>query len=211
MKIWHELYVAIFQVLRASALRSMGSVDPDHRKSIEEEIEFALKKLDATRAKDETNATVIAALFDLVFLLLGRRPYRARGKFRNWSAFRTLTYSQTEEQFSYLLQSYMHRRPREHGFCDFLRPTTPIWFGRANGRSRGRTVRRTVNGCASGFRKRMRCFGDSSRRPPFPAKGEGVGGRVGGFGCHACFHGNSFMILFLWNAKNGQKHTNRAG
>ena len=118
MRFWHELYVEVFEVLRASALRSMGSVDPGHRKNIEEEIEFALKMLGATKAKDETNAAVIAALFELVFLLLGREPYRARGKVRDWSTFRTLTYSQTEEQLSYLLQSYMHRRAREHGFRD---------------------------------------------------------------------------------------------
>ncbi len=120
MRFWRELYVKVFEVLRASALRSMGSVDPDHRKNIEEEIEFALKKLDATKTKDETNAAVIAVLFDLVFLLLGRKPYRTRGKVRDWSTFRTLTYSQTEEQLSYLLQSYMHRRPREHGFRDLF-------------------------------------------------------------------------------------------
>lgn len=118
MLYWHELYVGVFEVLRASALRSMGSVDPDHRKNIEEEIEWALKMVGATKAKDETNAAVIAALFDLVFLLLGRKPYRARGKVREWSTFRTLTYSQTEEQLSNLLQSYMHRHLREHGFSD---------------------------------------------------------------------------------------------
>ncbi len=116
MQFWHELYVDVFQVLRASALRSMGSVDPDHRKNIEQEIKFALDMLSATKVKDETNAAVIAALFDLVFLLLGRKPYRARGKVREWSTYRTLTYSQTEEQLSNLLQSYMHRHLREHGF-----------------------------------------------------------------------------------------------
>jgi hypothetical protein len=118
MRYWHEFYVEVFEVLRASALRSIGLVDPDHQRNIEEKIESALQMLRATKAKDETNAAVIAALFELVFLLLGREPYRARGRFRDWSTFRTLTYSQTEEQLSYLLQGYMQRHPHEHGFND---------------------------------------------------------------------------------------------
>ena len=128
MQFWHELYVEAFEVLRASALRSMGSVDPDHRKNIKEEIEFALEKLGATKAKDETNAAVIAALFDLVFLLLGRAPYRARGKVRDWATFRTLTYSQTEEQLSYLLQSYMTAVRASTVSVTRLMPITRTWF-----------------------------------------------------------------------------------
>jgi hypothetical protein len=118
MQFWHNLYVEVFEVLRSSALRSMGSVDPDHRKNITEAIEYALDMLRTSKTKDETNAAVIAALFDLVFLLLGRSPYSAGGKVRDLSTFRTLTYSQTEEQLSYQLQSYIHRRPHEHGFSD---------------------------------------------------------------------------------------------
>ena len=45
IQFWHKLYVEIFEVLGASALRSMGSVDPDHRKNIEEEIKSALSNL----------------------------------------------------------------------------------------------------------------------------------------------------------------------
>ena len=107
MQFWHKLYVDVFEVLHASALRSVGSVDRVHRKNIGEKIQFALDMLNATKSKDETNAAVIAALFDLVFLLLGREPYHTSGKVREWSTFRTLTYSQTEEQLSYLLQGYM--------------------------------------------------------------------------------------------------------
>lgn len=116
MQFWRDLYIDVFEVLRASVLRSIGSIDPDHRRNVEEEIKLALEMLRATKTKDEINADVIASLFNLVFLLLGRKPYAARTKVRDWSTFRTLTYSQTEEQLSHLLRSYVHRRLRETWF-----------------------------------------------------------------------------------------------
>ncbi|WP_353256217.1 hypothetical protein, partial [Hyphomonas sp.] len=70
------------------------------------------------KAKDEIHASLIVGLFTLVFFLMGRLPYAARGKQRSFSTFRTLTYSQTEEQLSWLLQSYVEGRPQEHGFGD---------------------------------------------------------------------------------------------
>jgi hypothetical protein len=70
--------------------------------------------------KDELHGALIVTLFKLVFLLLGRLPYRAKGKRRSLATFRTLTYSQTEEQLSWLLQGYMQRHASEHGLGDFF-------------------------------------------------------------------------------------------
>ena len=118
MKFWKSLYVRTFEVLRLSIFRSVGTVDKSHRKAIEEELDRALDRLSAANGKDAIHEQVIASLFRLVFLLLGRSAYAEPGKRRDFSTFRTLTYSQTEGQLSWLLQAYIHRKPRDHGFDD---------------------------------------------------------------------------------------------
>ncbi len=115
---WKDLYISIFKVLSASIFKSIGSVDKTHRSEIEHELEFALKMLRTVKAKDEINAVVIASLFSLVFLLLGRKPYMTKGKLRELSTFRTLTYSQTEEQLSWLLEGYIQGKSKELGIGD---------------------------------------------------------------------------------------------
>jgi hypothetical protein len=116
MAFWKKLYVRTFEVLQASIFRSIGSIDKTHRKAIEDELERALARLKSARGKDAIHEQLIASLFRLVFLLLGRSAYPAMGKQRNFSTFRTLTYSQTEEQLSWLLRGYVHTHLKAHGF-----------------------------------------------------------------------------------------------
>jgi len=117
---WKSLYVSTFEVLRASVFSSIGSVDKQHRQDIEHELDHALQMLKVAKAKDEINAATIASLFRLVFLLLGRLPYHTKGKRRNLGTFRTLTYSQTEEQLSWMLQGHIQRNAENFGFGDFF-------------------------------------------------------------------------------------------
>ncbi|OYX50111.1 MAG: hypothetical protein B7Y90_05360 [Alphaproteobacteria bacterium 32-64-14] len=118
MKFWKNLYVRTFEVLRLSVFRSIGSIDKSHRKAIEQELDRALDRLKSANGKDAINAQVIASLFRLLFLLLGRSAYAEPGKRRDFSTFRTLTYSQTDEQLSWLLQGYIHGKAQDHGFED---------------------------------------------------------------------------------------------
>ena len=74
----------------------------------------------AIKEKDELHGALIVTLFKLVFLLLGRLPYHAKGNRRSLATFRTLTYSQTEEQLSRVLQGYIERHASEHGFGDYF-------------------------------------------------------------------------------------------
>jgi hypothetical protein len=118
MQFWKSLYVRTFEVLRESIFRSVGTVDKSHRKEIEDELDRALDRLKSAKGKDAIHEQVIASLFRLVFLLLGRSAYAAPGKRRDFSTFRTLTYSQTDEQLSWLLQGYIHGKTQDHGFDD---------------------------------------------------------------------------------------------
>lgn len=120
MSYWTKLYVRTFEVLQASIFRSIGSIDKSHRKAIEDELERALTRLKAARGKDAIHEQLIASLFRLVFLLLGRSAYATSGKRREFSTYRTLTYCQTEEQLSWLLRGYVHTHLPAHGFKDHI-------------------------------------------------------------------------------------------
>lgn len=118
MTFWKELYIRSFEVIQSSIFRSIGSVDKSHRKAIEDELDRALTRLKSARGKDAIHEQLIASLFRLVFLLLGRSAYPTTGKRRDFSTFRTLTYSQTEEQLGWLLRGYVHTHLKAHGFED---------------------------------------------------------------------------------------------
>ena len=118
MAFWKKFYISTFEVLEASIFRSIGHVDEFHRQNIQSEIVHTLTILRTAKNKDELNSWLIVGLLNLVFLLLGRTPYKARGKIRDLATFRTLTYSQTEEQLSWLLQGYMQRNATDFGFSD---------------------------------------------------------------------------------------------
>ncbi|RYG31894.1 MAG: hypothetical protein EON93_12180 [Burkholderiales bacterium] len=120
MTFWKDLYVRTFEVLQASIFRSIGSVDKSHRKAIEDELTRALSRLKSAQGKDSIHAQLIASLFRLIFLLLGRSAYAVAGKERNFSTFRTLTYSQTEEQLCWLLKGYIHTNLQAHGFEHYI-------------------------------------------------------------------------------------------
>lgn len=115
---WRAFYISTFEVLLVSVGPSIGSVDPTHRSAIDEQLRRTLESLKAARAKDEVHGILILGLFRLVFLLLGRLPYPARGKRRELATFRTLTYSQTEEQLSWLLQGHVQQNAATLGFDD---------------------------------------------------------------------------------------------
>lgn len=115
---WKKFYIDTLMVLDTSIFRSIGHIDEVHRDAIQSEISHTLSALQTVKEKDEVNSWLIVGLLNLVFLLLGRTPYKARGKFRALATFRTLTYSQTEEQLSWLLQGYMQRNATEYGFGD---------------------------------------------------------------------------------------------
>ncbi|MEQ9505618.1 MAG: hypothetical protein RLO80_05065 [Hyphomonas sp.] len=115
---WKEFYLSALAVIQSSLFKSIGSIDRQHSISISDQLERTITSVKRAKAKDEIHASLIVGLFKLVFLLMGRLPYAARGKQRSFSTFRTLTYSQTEEQLSWLLQSYVEGRPQEHGFGD---------------------------------------------------------------------------------------------
>lgn len=115
---WKEFYLSALVVIQASLFKSIGSIDRQHSISIKDQLDRTIASVKEAKAKDEIHASLIVGLFKLVFLLMGRLPYAARGKQRSFSTFRTLTYSQTEEQLSWLLQGYVEGRPQEHGFGD---------------------------------------------------------------------------------------------
>lgn len=115
---WKEFYLSALAVIQSSLFKSIGSIDREHSKSIKDQLDQTITSVKEAKAKDEIHASLIVGLFKLVFLLMGRLPYAARGKQRSFSTFRTLTYSQTEEQLSWLLQGHIEGRPQEHGFGD---------------------------------------------------------------------------------------------
>ena len=117
---WKAFYVGTFEVLENSIFSSIGSIDKSHKQAITEEVKQGLEWLLRSKEKDELHGALIITLFKLVFLLLGRLPYRGKGKHRSLATFRTLTYSQTEEQLSWLLQGYLQRHASEHGFGDLF-------------------------------------------------------------------------------------------
>jgi hypothetical protein len=117
---WKAFYLATFEVLDSSIFSSIGSIDKPHKHAIQEEITHGLEWMRRSKAKDELHGALIVTLFKLVFLLLGRLPYPAKGKRRSLCTFRTLTYSQTQEQLSWLLQGYIQRHASEHDFGDFF-------------------------------------------------------------------------------------------
>jgi hypothetical protein len=110
---WKKFYVSVFEVLQASIFTSIGSVDPEHRRDIKQHLDHSLKWLREAETKDKIHGALIVSLFKLVFLLLGRLPYATNGKRRDLSTFRTLTYSQTDEQLSNLLECHMLRRRKD--------------------------------------------------------------------------------------------------
>jgi hypothetical protein len=115
---WKSFYVKTFEVLQNSIASSIGSIDKSHNQAIQQEVASGLEWIRRLKVKDELHGALIVTLFRLVFLLLGRLPYREKGKRRSFSTFRTVTYSQTHEQLSWLLQGYMQRHASEHGFGD---------------------------------------------------------------------------------------------
>jgi hypothetical protein len=117
---WKTVYVKTFEVLNASVFSSVGAVDKEHRVKIEAVISQGLEALREAKGKDHLHGVLIASLLNLVFLLLGREPYYAKGPHRSFAVHRTLTYSQTEEQLSWLLQGYIQRHANNHGFGDFF-------------------------------------------------------------------------------------------
>lgn len=132
---WRAFYLATFEVLDNSVFGSIGSIDKQHKQAIQEEISGGLEWMRRAKTKDALHGALIVTLLRLVFLLLGRLPYTARGKTRSLATFRTLTYSQTEEQLSWLLQGYIQRHARDHGFEDvFDADYTFLKWRRENGR-----------------------------------------------------------------------------
>lgn len=115
---WKAFYIATFEVLDRSIFGSIGSIDKSHKQAIQKALTHGLEWMRRSKTKDELHGALIVTLFKLVFLLLGRPPYYAKGKRRDLATFRTLTYSQTEEQLSWVLQGYMQRHASEHGFGD---------------------------------------------------------------------------------------------
>jgi len=115
---WKPFYSKCVEVLAASALPSIGAIDERHRNDIKTTIERLQADLMKSKTKDRVHVVLILGLFKLVFLLLGRLPYKARGAQRDLNRFRTLTYSQTDEQLSWLLQGHIQMNAQQYGFSD---------------------------------------------------------------------------------------------
>ncbi len=115
---WKSFYSSCVEVIEQSIYKSIGSIDPSHREQISNVLQTLRLRLKDANGKDQIHAILIVGLFKLVFLLLGRLPYVVRGRRRSFGTFRTLTYSQTEEQLSWLLQGAIQSSAREHGFVD---------------------------------------------------------------------------------------------
>lgn len=118
MAFWKGFYLSALEVISASIFRSIGTIDRPHKNDLQQTLDRLIQSVRDASSKDEIHSRLIVGLFKLVFLLLGRAPYYSKGKIRNLSTFRTLTYSQTEEQLSWLLQGYVQSHPSEHGFID---------------------------------------------------------------------------------------------
>ncbi|NRB20283.1 MAG: hypothetical protein HRU33_22790 [Rhodobacteraceae bacterium] len=136
IKFWATFYRSAFEVLKASTFRSIGSIDRSHEHAIRQEIDRFLVSSKNLKSKDEIHGELIVRLFRLVFLLLGREPYPARGKLRDFNTFRTLNYSQTKEQRSWLIQGHIQRSAETLGFEDsFAADYAFLEWCRANKRS----------------------------------------------------------------------------
>lgn len=118
IKSWQSFYLETLDIIQRSIFRCIGYVDPSHKRALEETIAQAMSSVKAAKRKDAIHSALIVSLFKIIFLLLGRLPYNSRNKIRSFSSFRTLTYCQTEEQLSYLLQSEVESNYSNHGFTD---------------------------------------------------------------------------------------------
>ena len=115
---WRKMYLRTLKVLEHSIPRCIGSVDRTHRDDILFEVSSMRQKLEVARRKDDIHCALIAGLFRLTFLLLGRRPYKARGNFRQLNTFRTISYCQTIDQFGLLLRGYVEGQAKTIGYED---------------------------------------------------------------------------------------------
>ena len=115
---WKKFYQRTLKVLQHSGLRSVGSIDEMHRAKIEQSFNKLNDDLKNAKTKDRMHTVLIVGLFKLVFLLFGRLSYKARGNYRNLNTFRTMSYCQTDEQLSWLLQGFIQRSAQELGYED---------------------------------------------------------------------------------------------
>lgn len=116
--IWKRFFLRSVCVLEASLLPSIGSVDEKHREDLARSIGRMKEDVKNADSKDRMNTVLIIGLLKLVFLLSGRLPYYARGSRRNLNTFRTLSYCQTDEQLSWLLQAHIQKNAEALGFVD---------------------------------------------------------------------------------------------
>ena len=121
---WKMLYLDCLTLIANSFDRSVGFVDAHHRDHIFETIAKTSGKIRASKRKDDIHMWLIIGLFSLVFLLLGNLPRRmatnkkSHRKSFNFSGFRTLSYSQSSEQFGFLLRSRIEGDAKRFGFED---------------------------------------------------------------------------------------------
>ena len=126
MSVWKKFYIDCLKLTQRSFVASVGSIDDFHRNHILETFRITIERIQKASRKDAIHTALILGLFQLVFLLLGNVPRRmALGKRKlpstiGFSAFRTLSYCQTEEQLGYLLRSRVENHPEEFGFGDFF-------------------------------------------------------------------------------------------
>lgn len=123
---WKKLYIDCLTLIANSFDRSVGSVDRYHRGEILAAIKAISEKIRDSIRKDDIHMWLIIGLFTLVFLLLGNVPRRMDPRIKrhpksfNFSGFRTLSYSQSIEQFGFLLQSRIERNSQSFGFEDWF-------------------------------------------------------------------------------------------
>ena len=126
ISVWKKLYVDCLLLIRNSFDDSVGSVDAFHRGHIIQTIDRISERIKRSKRKDDVHKWLIIGLFQLVFLLLGNLPKRMASRKKrqpkkfNFSAFRTLSYSQTREQLGVLLRSRIEGNPNKFGFSDFF-------------------------------------------------------------------------------------------
>lgn len=126
IRVWKKFYADCLELTERSFLQTVGSIDSYHRGHIRETFRITLKRIKAAKRKDDLHRDLIVGLFQLLFLVMGNIPRRMslkRGRKTpaiGFSAFRTLSYSQTEEQMGWLLRSRIEGQPEEYGFGDFF-------------------------------------------------------------------------------------------
>lgn len=127
---WKKFYISTLEVIRESFGPSVGSIDKAHSGAILAVVDGSIEHRKSVQTKDQIHGHLIVALFKLVFLLMGRIPYRARGKIRNMSTFRTLSYCQTEEQLGWLLQGRVQATAKTLGYIDSIEADMAFrrWF-----------------------------------------------------------------------------------